>query len=209
MRVCVSLSPPFSHTHCENFFPTFDLLSLSDVEARREQHQSQRQKTFYISYSLLLLYWKTSIIFQSSGFLEPEVYLVATATSTEHHILKQKFLGCNSSCFQTSYSKAEVFLVVATIASKHYIPSRYYLGSNNKLLPSIIEFLCSNNKSLLSIIIQSRSFLCCNNKLLTIHFCCISGSCKKRDDKEKGSGEFLVVALHLKLFVPHAYLQFQ
>jgi hypothetical protein len=121
--------------------------------------RAKDKKTFYISYSLLLLYWKTSIIFQSRGFLEPEVYLVATGTSTEHHILKQKFLGCNSSCFQTSYSKAEVFLVVATNASKHYIPSRYYLGSNNKLLPSIIEFLRSNNKSLLSIIIQSRSFL--------------------------------------------------
>ncbi len=208
MCVCVCVCISRFHTHCENFFSTFDLLSLSVVEARRETSEPKTKKPFtsataYHSYLARRASYSRAEVFLNQKFTWlQQLFLLNTIFQS------RSFLGCNSSCFQTSYSKA-VLLIVATIASKHHIPSRYYLGCNNKLLPSIIELLCCNNKSLLSIIIQSRSFLCCNNKLLTIHFCCISGSCKKRDDEEKGSGEFLVAALHLKLFIPHAYLQFQ
>jgi hypothetical protein len=99
--------------------------------------RAKDKKTFYIGYSLPLLSCKKSIIFQSRGFLEPEVYLVATAISSEHHIPKQKFswlqqqllsniifqsssLDCSNNCFQASYSKQILSWLQQQIASKHH-----------------------------------------------------------------------------------------
>lgn len=140
-RVCVCLS--FSHTAKSSFE-----LSICSAFQTWKQEENIRAKDKKPLTSATAYY---SYLGRRASYSRAEVFLNQKFTWLQQQFLlntifqSRSFLGCNSSCFQTSYSKAEVFLVVATIASMDHIPSRYYLGSNNKLLPTIIEFLCCNH----------------------------------------------------------------
>lgn len=142
--VCVCVSLFFTHTAKSSF----ELSICSACQTWKQEENNIRAKDKKPLTSATAYY---SYLGRRASYSRAEVFLNQKFTWLQQQFLlntifqSRSFLGCNSSCFQTSYSKAEVFLVVATIASMDHIPSRYYLGSNNKLLPTIIEFLCCNH----------------------------------------------------------------